>query len=403
MIVLFLGARRAAHLPPGRRRRPTSPNDPRNVRAGSSATSAGRAARSSPPTATIVAESVPTDDELEVSSVSTRRTARCSRTSSATSRSYFGNTGVEADVQRRARRPRRRPRSSTTSADFFSGEDRRGNVVLSLRRRRSSAPRDALGGQRGSVVVLDAKTGAVLADVLEPDVRPEPARGPRHAGGRRRVLRRAERRPDEARRSPRAYRERYPPGSTFKVVTADVGARDRASPLADDRCSRTLSDAPDSRCTEHDARATSAASACGGTLARELRRLVQHDVRARSASTSASSSRRASQRFGVERRPAAARPRPGAVGERRSRAGHVRDERSRGSRSPASARATVAVTPLADGAGRGGGRERRRDHGAARARARSATPTADVVRSDRAEAVDDVRCTPRPRPTVTRR
>jgi len=105
--------------------------------------------------------------------------------------------------------------------DVFAGKENTGNVVLSMSAEAQLVARDALGGQRGSVVAIDPRTGAILAMYSNPSYDPNPLAGhdPLAVQQYDELLRAAPDKPDLA----RAYRERYPPGSTFKVVTAGVG------------------------------------------------------------------------------------------------------------------------------------------------------------------------------------
>ncbi len=97
------------------------------------------------------------------------------------------------------------------------------------------AAAEALGTQKGAVVALDPRTGAVLAMVTSPgfdpnaiashDVESAGQAYDRLAGSKDRPL------------ANRAAREIYPPGSTFKLVTA-------AAALADGKTADSLVDAP---------------------------------------------------------------------------------------------------------------------------------------------------------------
>ena len=93
-----------------------------------------------------------------------------------------------------------------------------GTLVTTLRADAQAAARDALAGQRGSVTVLDPRTGAVLAMYSNPSFDPQPLAS--------HDARRVQTYYDALQADPahpalaRAYREIYPPGSTFKVVTA---------------------------------------------------------------------------------------------------------------------------------------------------------------------------------------
>jgi peptidoglycan glycosyltransferase len=79
----------------------------------------------------------------------------------------------------------------------------------------------ALGRRRGSVVALDPRSGAVLASVSFPSFDPSAVSGldQEEAQANYRALEAAPAKPLLA----RAYREVFPPGSTFKTVTAAVG------------------------------------------------------------------------------------------------------------------------------------------------------------------------------------
>ncbi|MGH9040442.1 MAG: peptidoglycan D,D-transpeptidase FtsI family protein, partial [Acidimicrobiia bacterium] len=102
--------------------------------------------------------------------------------------------------------------------DWLIGKEPVGNVVLSITAAAQRAAQAALGDRVGSVVVLDPVTGDVLALWSNPSYDPTPL-----AGHKAREVQDAY---DAMNADPakpmlaRAFRERYPPGSTFKVVTA---------------------------------------------------------------------------------------------------------------------------------------------------------------------------------------
>ena len=82
--------------------------------------------------------------------------------------------------------------------------------------------RAALGGPDAArVVVLDVDDRRDRRDVLEPELRPAAARRPRHRRPSTRTSTLLTADPDKP-NLPRAYREIYPPGSTFKIVTTAV-------------------------------------------------------------------------------------------------------------------------------------------------------------------------------------
>jgi penicillin-binding protein A len=102
---------------------------------------------------------------------------------------------------------------------LFSGKATTNNVVLSLTQGAQTAARDALGDQRGSIVALDVTTGAVLAMYSNPTFNPNglAVHNTQFVQNAFNAIN------DKATGEPalqRAYRDRYPPGSTFKVVTS---------------------------------------------------------------------------------------------------------------------------------------------------------------------------------------
>jgi penicillin-binding protein A len=98
------------------------------------------------------------------------------------------------------------------------------------------AAADALGDQKGAVVALDPKTGAVLAMVTSPTYDPNDiaTHDIEEAGEAYDRLASNSQRP----LANRAAREIYPPGSTFKLVTA-------AAALADGKTPDSLVESPD--------------------------------------------------------------------------------------------------------------------------------------------------------------
>ena len=96
------------------------------------------------------------------------------------------------------------------------------------------AAADALGNQKGAVVALDPKTGAVLAMVTSPTFDPNDIAGHDIETAGKAYDRLA----SNSQLSNRAAREIYPPGSTFKLVTA-------AAALADGKTPDSMVDSPD--------------------------------------------------------------------------------------------------------------------------------------------------------------
>jgi Cell division protein FtsI/penicillin-binding protein 2 len=101
--------------------------------------------------------------------------------------------------------------------DFFRGTKRVGNLKTSLRVDVQLVVKNALGEQKGSVVVIEPKTGEIVAMYSNPTFDPQPLAGHR-ADPVQQYFNLLKNAPDNP-ALPRAYREIYPPGSTFKVVT----------------------------------------------------------------------------------------------------------------------------------------------------------------------------------------
>ena len=93
-----------------------------------------------------------------------------------------------------------------------------GDVFLTVDKNLQQLARDALGEKRGSVVALDATTGAVLAMWSFPSYDPNPLAGhdQKQVQDTYTLLNAAPFKPLQA----RTYQETFAPGSTFKVVTA---------------------------------------------------------------------------------------------------------------------------------------------------------------------------------------
>jgi peptidoglycan glycosyltransferase len=162
----------------------------------------------------VVAHSVPVADEFELQR--TYPTGPLFGHVSGFFSFNLGLTGVEdaynGDLAGRT------ARSVSDLGDLLVGKEPTGTVVLSITNAGQEAARAALGGRRGSVVALDPNTGEILALWSQPDYDPNLL-----AGHRAKEVQAAFERYNADPANPmlaRAYRERYPPGSTFKVVTA---------------------------------------------------------------------------------------------------------------------------------------------------------------------------------------
>lgn len=101
---------------------------------------------------------------------------------------------------------------------MFTGEKKQGgNVVTTLNAAAQKAAFDKLGTKKGAVAAIDPRTGAILALVSTPSYDPTSFAGNSKTDEKAWVeLKDSE----DKKLVNRALRETYPPGSTFKVVTA---------------------------------------------------------------------------------------------------------------------------------------------------------------------------------------
>jgi penicillin-binding protein A len=175
----------------------------------------------------------------------------------------FGNVGLERTYndELAGRDPLLQIRNV---GDVLAGKEPIGNVVLSTSTALQAAARDALGDQRGSVVVMNPKTGSILAMFSNPSYDPQPfaSHNSQAVQDYEKLLRADPDKPD----LPRAYRERYPPGSTFKVITASSALETgRFTPESNFPVLTEL-DLPQTNNTLRNF----GGSSCGGTLARSF-------------------------------------------------------------------------------------------------------------------------------------
>ncbi|MDZ7676236.1 MAG: penicillin-binding transpeptidase domain-containing protein [Acidimicrobiales bacterium] len=132
----------------------------------------------------------------------------------------IGSTGVE-DTYNSELVGRTADLSFRGLDDLFVERDRVGDLTLSLRADAQRVARDQLGQRRGSVVALDPRTGALLTMWSFPSFDPDVIASQDFVAANEAfaALQAAEADPLLA----KTYRERYFPGSTFKVVTATAG------------------------------------------------------------------------------------------------------------------------------------------------------------------------------------
>ena len=124
-------------------------------------------------------------------------------------------------------------------SDLLTGRQRRGgDVFLTVDPDLQLLAAQALGGRRGAVVALDPRTGAVLAMVTSPSYDPNALSS--HDPSK---IRQTNDRLSEDRARPlvnRAAAEVYPPGSTFKVITAAAALESGLTPDSQVDCAREI-------------------------------------------------------------------------------------------------------------------------------------------------------------------
>jgi penicillin-binding protein A len=112
-------------------------------------------------------------------------------------------------------------RDQTSGLGAFVPQQQPNDVVLTLRSDLQQLAKDLLGDQEGSVVALDPRNGSILAMWSWPSIDPNELAG--HDFDRARDIRSLylldPRNPLRA----ASYRERFFPGSTFKIITAAAG------------------------------------------------------------------------------------------------------------------------------------------------------------------------------------
>jgi peptidoglycan glycosyltransferase len=101
---------------------------------------------------------------------------------------------------------------------MFTGEKKKGgNVVTTLNGKAQRAAYKGLGNNKGAVAAIDPQTGRILALASTPSYDPSTFAG--YSGKDEKAWLALERDKDKPKLN-RALRETYPPGSTFKVLTA---------------------------------------------------------------------------------------------------------------------------------------------------------------------------------------
>ncbi len=130
----------------------------------------------------------------------------------------FGLSGVEAAYAESLIGQDPADPISIWRARYLGERQAVGSVVLGIDEKIQKAAVDALGGRRGAIVALDPRTGAILASVSVPSYDPNQIVDPRRQQTAMDQLNKAPEHP----LLNRAAQGLYPPGSTFKVVTASA-------------------------------------------------------------------------------------------------------------------------------------------------------------------------------------
>jgi peptidoglycan glycosyltransferase len=132
----------------------------------------------------------------------------------------YGSDGIERTYND-ALTGRDREVSIDRLGDLLLKKERSANVTLTISKSLQEVATAALGPRKGAVVALDPRTGAVLALADFPSYDPNPLAA-HDQDDVREAWDRLNADPDKP-LLPRSYRERYFPGSSFKVVTAAAG------------------------------------------------------------------------------------------------------------------------------------------------------------------------------------
>lgn len=110
--------------------------------------------------------------------------------------------------------------------DLLTGRRTAGATIeLTLNAKAQKAADEALGDSRGAVVALDPRTGAILAMVSHPEYDPNPLSS-HNLGTASSAWKNLSTDPDRAYTNRAIGGNLYPPGSTFKVVTAAAALED---------------------------------------------------------------------------------------------------------------------------------------------------------------------------------
>ena len=177
-----------------------------------------------------LATSVPTNDEFKY----LRRYPTGSLFSQITGYFSFiyGSDGAERSYDRvltGSSSPFKLPTSLTQLRQLLANRDQSQSITLSVLDYLQKVAETSLAGREGSVVALDPRSGSILAMYSNPSFDPNLLSG--HDLTKVQANYKALTAQPGAVLAPGAYRQRYFPGSTFKIITASA-VYDHAPPLA---------------------------------------------------------------------------------------------------------------------------------------------------------------------------
>ena len=144
----------------------------------------------------------------------------------------YGSDGAERSYDRvltGSSSPFKLPTSLTQLRQLLTNHDQSQSITLSVLDRLQKVAETSLAGRDGSVVALDPRTGSILAMYSNPSFDPNLLSG--HDLTKVQANYKALTAQPGAVLAPGAYRQRYFPGSTFKIITASA-VYDHAPQLA---------------------------------------------------------------------------------------------------------------------------------------------------------------------------
>jgi peptidoglycan glycosyltransferase len=167
----------------------------------------------------VLARSQPSNDEFKQQRVYPKDTAQLFAHVVGYQSLQFGSVGVEktyaSDLTGRTFKLQ-----TSDLAGLFANRQPVGTVVLTLSKQAQAAAALGLAGQRGTVIALDVQTGGVLAAFSNPTYDPNLLVN-HNTQFEKDAFNLLTASPDNPMLA-RGWREIYPPGSTFKTVTASI-------------------------------------------------------------------------------------------------------------------------------------------------------------------------------------